>query len=319
MTRRPTAVEPVKETIATSGWPTRCCAGDRAGAGDDVDDAGGGAGLGERLGEEERGERGDLGGLEDDRVAGGDGGQDLPRGHLQRVVPRGDRADDADRLAADRADVWSPEYSALAMPSRRRAAVPKNAVLSTVPGTSNSRASRIGLPAWRLSSRASSSARSSSSWAALSRTVERSTGVARLHSSKAAPAAATAASTSAWPARVTVSMVSLVLGSRTSKVSPEDASRRCAADVLVHGREHTHRLGLLKRGVRGAGSAESAAKARVTASDRAVRPVGGSGSRSAGWRSDTRAVTVRSQEHFARSGGSRRLRAGYGPDSAKCS
>ena len=25
MTWRPTAVEPVKETIETSGWPTRCC------------------------------------------------------------------------------------------------------------------------------------------------------------------------------------------------------------------------------------------------------------------------------------------------------
>ena len=114
--------------------------------------------------------------------------------------------------------MWSPEYSALAMPSRRRAAVPKKAVLSTVPGTSNSRARRIGLPAWRLSSWASSSARSSSSWAALSSTVERSAGVARLHSSNAVDAAATAASTSSCPARVTVSIVALVLGSSTSKV-----------------------------------------------------------------------------------------------------
>ena len=41
-----------------------------------------------------------------------------------------------------------------------------------------------------------------------------------------AASAPAAASTSAWPASVTVSTVSLVLGSRTSKVSPEDASRR---------------------------------------------------------------------------------------------
>ena len=50
----------------------------------------------------QRGQRGELGGLEHDGVAGGDGGQDLPGRHLQRVVPRGDRPDDADRLAADR-------------------------------------------------------------------------------------------------------------------------------------------------------------------------------------------------------------------------
>ena len=47
------------------------------------------------------GQRGELGGLEHDRVAGGDGGKDLPRRHLQRVVPRRDRSDDPDRFAPD--------------------------------------------------------------------------------------------------------------------------------------------------------------------------------------------------------------------------
>ena len=40
-----------------------------------------------------------LGGLQHDRVAGGERGRDLPGRHQQRVVPRRDRADDAERLA----------------------------------------------------------------------------------------------------------------------------------------------------------------------------------------------------------------------------
>ena len=45
--------------------------------------------------------------------------------------------------------MWSAEYSAEALPSRCRAAPAKNAVLSTVPGTSKPVDSRIGLPVWR--------------------------------------------------------------------------------------------------------------------------------------------------------------------------
>ncbi|GAA5011911.1 hypothetical protein GCM10025734_56890 [Kitasatospora paranensis] len=76
-------------------------AGGAAGAGDHVDDPVGDAGLGAGGGEHQRGERGEFGGLEDDGVAGRDRREDLPGGHLQRVVPRRDRADHADRLAAD--------------------------------------------------------------------------------------------------------------------------------------------------------------------------------------------------------------------------
>ena len=75
---RPTAVEPVKETIATSGWRTRCGAGGRPVAGDHVDHAVGEPGLAGDLGEQQAGQRGDLGRLEHDGVAGGDGRQDLP-------------------------------------------------------------------------------------------------------------------------------------------------------------------------------------------------------------------------------------------------
>ena len=43
-------------------------------------------------------------------------------------------------------EVWSGEYSAVALPSRFLAAPAKKSALSMVPGTSNSRASRSGLP-----------------------------------------------------------------------------------------------------------------------------------------------------------------------------
>ncbi len=66
----------------------------------DVDDAVGQSGGRGGLGEEQRGEGGEFGGLEDDGVARGDGREDLPCGHLERVVPRGDGADHPDRLAA---------------------------------------------------------------------------------------------------------------------------------------------------------------------------------------------------------------------------
>ena len=62
---------------------------------DDVDDAGRQLGLAEHVGEEQRGERRRLRGLEDDRVSGGQRRRDLPREHQQREVPRDDLAGDA--------------------------------------------------------------------------------------------------------------------------------------------------------------------------------------------------------------------------------
>src|SRR5436190_5294131 len=57
--------------------------------------------LGGDLGELDGRDRRRRGRLQDDRVAGGERRADLPDGHHQRVVPRRDLADDADRLAAD--------------------------------------------------------------------------------------------------------------------------------------------------------------------------------------------------------------------------
>ncbi len=104
ITPRPTSVEPVKPIFATSGcstsrWPTT-----RALADEDVDDAFGDAGLEDELGEPERGERRQLGGLEDDGVAAGERRAELPGGDVEREVPRDDQPDDAERLAEGHVD-----------------------------------------------------------------------------------------------------------------------------------------------------------------------------------------------------------------------
>ena len=57
------------------------------------------AGFGDDLGEQQRGERCLLGGLEDHGVAARERGRDLERGHHQREVPRDDLRAHPDRLA----------------------------------------------------------------------------------------------------------------------------------------------------------------------------------------------------------------------------
>ena len=76
-------------------------ADDRAEAGDEVEDAGGQADLLEDLGQRVRRQRRDLGRLQHDGAAGGQRRGDLGDHLVQRVVPRRDGADDADRLLDD--------------------------------------------------------------------------------------------------------------------------------------------------------------------------------------------------------------------------
>ena len=71
---------------------------------DDVEHPGRQDGAGD-LGEQHGGARRGVAGLEHDRVAGGQGGRDLPDRHRERVVPRRHLSDDADGLAADRRGV----------------------------------------------------------------------------------------------------------------------------------------------------------------------------------------------------------------------
>ena len=70
-------------------------------AGDDVDHAGRQVGLLAHLGEEQRGQRGGLGGFEHHGVAGGQRGSDLPGQHQQGEVPRDHLGGDAERPGAE--------------------------------------------------------------------------------------------------------------------------------------------------------------------------------------------------------------------------
>ena len=68
-------------------------------AGDDVHHAGRQADLFAQLGQAERGEGRELGGLEHDRVSHRQRGRDFPGEHQQREVPRDDLPDHPHRLA----------------------------------------------------------------------------------------------------------------------------------------------------------------------------------------------------------------------------
>ena len=81
--------------------PPQRLAGRLAEPRDDVEDAVGDAGLGRQLGEADRAERGELGRLDDEAVAGRQRRGRLPARHHEREVPRQDRTDDPDRLADD--------------------------------------------------------------------------------------------------------------------------------------------------------------------------------------------------------------------------
>ena len=93
-------------------------------AGEDVDDAVGEAGLEGELAEAQGGERRLLGGLQDQRAAGGERRGDLPGRHQQREVPGDDLGADADRLAQRVAeDVARGDGDRLALDLRRPARV----------------------------------------------------------------------------------------------------------------------------------------------------------------------------------------------------
>ena len=94
----------MKPIFATSGCSTSRCPTTRARADDDVDDALRYPGLEDQLGEPQRGERRQLGRLQDDGVAAGERGAELPAGDVEREVPGHDQPDDAERLAEGHVD-----------------------------------------------------------------------------------------------------------------------------------------------------------------------------------------------------------------------
>jgi len=110
-------------------------------------------------------------------------------------------------------------YSLAALPSITRAAPAKKRRLSTITGIS-SIAAPTGLPAFRLSSRPSSSARASIASASLSRARLRSWGVVCCHVSNALAAALTTRSTSSGPDAWTWPITWPLAGFSTARVWP---------------------------------------------------------------------------------------------------
>ena len=100
----PTSVEPVNAILATSGCSTRRAPQTLPGPGDDVEDALRQARLERDPLQLDGAERGQLGRLEDDGVAGGEGRRDLPGGDHEGEVPGHDQADDAEWLAEGHVD-----------------------------------------------------------------------------------------------------------------------------------------------------------------------------------------------------------------------
>ena len=160
----PTSVEPVNATLSTSGCADQPVAGGVAVAGDDVDHAGREAGLGDQVGEAQRGQRRLLGGLEDERAAGGQRRARSSGRHQQREVPRHDLRADADRLARSKRRTCPPG-ACRARHARRRAwwpSRPCSAACSIDAGDIDRAAMPLGLPLSIASSSANSSACASS-------------------------------------------------------------------------------------------------------------------------------------------------------------
>ena len=92
--------------------------------GHDVEDAIRQAGLRGQLGESQRGQGRLRRGLQDDGVAGGQRGAELPGRDDERIVPGHDRRDDADRLAGDERQGIGPGRAHLAVHLVDRLGVP---------------------------------------------------------------------------------------------------------------------------------------------------------------------------------------------------
>ena len=101
ITLRPTGVDPVKVTTSTSGWPARAVPTSAPAPVTTLKTPSGRPASLARRASVSVVSGVSLGGFDDDGAAGGQGRHHLPHRHLQRVVPRRDGGDDADRLAPD--------------------------------------------------------------------------------------------------------------------------------------------------------------------------------------------------------------------------
>ncbi len=119
----PTAVEPVKHDLAHQRVGDEPLADHAALAGDDRQHVLGQAGLEGELGDPDRGQRGELGGLEDDGVAGGQRRCHAPGQDRHREVPRHDDPDHAERLVEGQVDAAGDRDLPAEHPLRRRRVV----------------------------------------------------------------------------------------------------------------------------------------------------------------------------------------------------
>ena len=120
ITAVPLATDPVSDTLRICGWrvsrrPVS------AGPCTHLEQSGGQAGLRVNLLQLHRGQRRQVGRLEQHRVAAGQRRRRLPAGDLQRIVPGADARDDAERLAARVAEGAGAQVQVLAGDRRRDA------------------------------------------------------------------------------------------------------------------------------------------------------------------------------------------------------
>ena len=100
----PTRVDPVKTILATPGCSTSALPATSPAPGSTWKRCSGRPASRASPGEPEGGERGGLGGFEEDGVAGGEGGGGAPGRDRHREVPRGDHSDDAERFEEGEVD-----------------------------------------------------------------------------------------------------------------------------------------------------------------------------------------------------------------------
>ena len=123
MIRLPTSVEPVKQTLRTSGWVTNRSPTTEPLPGSTVSTSSGRPASSASSPSRMRGQRGQLGRLEHDGVAGGQRRREAPAGDRHREVPRHDDADDAERLVEGDVDAAGDRDLPAEQPLRRRGVV----------------------------------------------------------------------------------------------------------------------------------------------------------------------------------------------------
>ena len=116
---RPTSVEPVKQIFRTAGWVTKRCPTTLPLPGRICRTPSGKSRLQRQLSDAQRAEGSELGRLQDDGVAGGQGGREAPSGDGHREVPRDDDAHHAQRLVKRQIDATGDGNLAPAVPLGR--------------------------------------------------------------------------------------------------------------------------------------------------------------------------------------------------------